>query len=71
MPPRGSATIAQRPAYGARCLAFALSMALSSAVSGPLYAAFGVESYAAMALVAIAGGICGRIASRAGAFVPH
>ena len=61
--PEGQAATAQ----GHLAIALSAVMALASAVSGLLYANFGVASYAAMALMAIAGGICGRVASRAGA----
>jgi PPP family 3-phenylpropionic acid transporter len=54
-------------AQGHLAIALSAAMAAASAVSGPLYAAYGVKSYAAMALAAIAGGVAGRIASRAGA----
>lgn len=61
--PAGQAATAQ----GYLAIALSAVMALASAVSGLLYANFGVASYAAMALVAVAGGICSRVASRAGA----
>jgi PPP family 3-phenylpropionic acid transporter len=64
--PDGQAATAQ----GHLAIALSLAMATASAISGPLYAAFGVRSYAAMALVAVAGGICARIARRSGAPVP-
>jgi PPP family 3-phenylpropionic acid transporter len=61
--PDGQAATAQ----GHLAIALSAMMALSSAISGPLYAAFGVESYAAMALVAVAGGIvCAGVANRMG-----
>ncbi|HSN32924.1 MAG TPA: MFS transporter [Ideonella sp.] len=61
--PPGQAARAQ----GYLAIALSATMALASAMSGLLYANFGVASYAVMALVAIAGGICSRVASRAGA----
>jgi MFS transporter, PPP family, 3-phenylpropionic acid transporter len=60
--PDGQAATAQ----GHLAIALSAVMAASSAVSGPLYAHYGVASYAAMALMAVAGGIAARIASRAG-----
>lgn len=64
--PEGQAATAQ----GHLAIAQSVVMAITSAASGPLYASFGAGSYAAMALVAVAGGICARIASRAGTVVP-
>jgi MFS transporter, PPP family, 3-phenylpropionic acid transporter len=61
--PAGRAATAQ----GHLAIALSAVMALASALSGLLYANFGVASYAVMALAAIAGGICSRVASRAGA----
>ena len=61
--PAGQAATAQ----GHLAIALSAVMALASALSGLLYANFGVASYAVMALAAIAGGICSRVASRAGA----
>ncbi|HEY5280390.1 MAG TPA: MFS transporter [Pseudolabrys sp.] len=60
--PDGQAATAQ----GHLAIALSAVMAAASAVSGPLYAHYGVASYAAMALMAVAGGIAARIASRAG-----
>jgi PPP family 3-phenylpropionic acid transporter len=64
--PEGQAAMAQ----GHLAIAQSVVMAITSAASGPLYASFGAGSYAAMALMAIAGGICARVASRPGAIVP-
>jgi PPP family 3-phenylpropionic acid transporter len=54
-------------AQGHLAIALSAVMAAASAVSGPLYARYGVASYAAMALMAVAGGVAARIAGRAGA----
>jgi len=54
-------------AQGHLAIALSAVMAAASAMSGPLYARYGVASYAAMALMAVAGGVAARIASRAGA----
>jgi PPP family 3-phenylpropionic acid transporter len=54
-------------AQGHLAIALSAVMAVTSAVSGPLYAQYGVASYAAMALMAVAGGVAARIAGRAGA----
>ncbi|MGN6572624.1 MAG: MFS transporter [Pseudolabrys sp.] len=54
-------------AQGYLAIALSAVMAVTSAASGPLYARFGAASFAAMALMAIAGGVAARIASRAGA----
>jgi PPP family 3-phenylpropionic acid transporter len=54
-------------AQGHLAIALSAVMAAASAISGPLYARYGVASYAAMALMAIAGGVAARIAGRAGA----
>lgn len=59
--PEGQAATAQ----GHLAIAQSVAMALLSALSGLLYANFGAASYAAMALAAVAGGICARIARRA------
>lgn len=59
--PEGQAATAQ----GHLAIAQSVAMALLSALSGVLYANFGAASYAAMALAAVAGGICARIARRA------
>jgi len=56
-------------AQGHLAIALSAVMAIASAVSGPLYAHYGVASYAAMALMAVAGGIAARVAGRAGAGV--
>lgn len=54
-------------AQGHLAIALSAVMAVTSALAGPLYARYGVASYAAMALMAIAGGVAARIAGRAGA----
>jgi PPP family 3-phenylpropionic acid transporter len=51
-------------AQGYLAVALGTSMAVSTAVSGVLYAAFGSLAYAAMALAAIAGGVAGYVAHR-------
>ena len=58
--PEGHAATAQ----GHLAIAQSITMALMSALSGLLYANFGAASYAAMALAAVAGGICARVAGR-------
>jgi PPP family 3-phenylpropionic acid transporter len=63
--PEGQAATAQ----GHLAIALSVAMAAASAAAGPLYAAFGVRSYAAMALAAVAGGICARVANRTGSVV--
>jgi PPP family 3-phenylpropionic acid transporter len=63
--PEGQAATAQ----GHLAIALSVAMAAASAAAGPLYAAFGVRSYAAMALAAVAGGICARVANRTGPVV--
>ena len=42
-------------------------MAGAIALSGSLYAGFGVRAYGAMALMAVAGGACALVTSRVGA----
>jgi PPP family 3-phenylpropionic acid transporter len=49
-------------AQGHLAIAQSVTMALMSALSGLLYANVGVAAYAAMALAAVAGGICARVA---------
>ena len=58
--PDGQAATAQ----GHLAIAQSITMALMSALAGLLYAKFGVAAYTAMALAAVAGGICARIAGR-------
>jgi PPP family 3-phenylpropionic acid transporter len=58
--PEGQAATAQ----GHLAIAQSLVMALMSALSGLLYANFGAAAYGAMALAAVAGGICARVAGR-------
>jgi PPP family 3-phenylpropionic acid transporter len=58
--PPGQAATAQ----GYLAIALGLAMAAATAVSGLLYEDFGGRAYAAMALVALAGGTCGFVAHR-------
>ncbi|HXD44732.1 MAG TPA: MFS transporter [Pseudolabrys sp.] len=58
-------------AQGHLAIALSAVMAGASALAGPLYAHYGVKSYAAMALMAVAGGVAARIAGRAGADMPR
>jgi PPP family 3-phenylpropionic acid transporter len=51
-------------AQGYFAIALGLAMAAASGLSGVLYAAFASRSYAAMALVAIGGGVCALVAQR-------
>lgn len=51
-------------AQGYLAIAMGLVMAATTAVSGLLFAAYGAASYGAMALAAIAGGVCALIAHR-------
>ena len=51
-------------AQGYLAIALGLAMAAAMAISGVLYGDFGSRAYAAMALVAIAGGACGFVAHR-------
>jgi PPP family 3-phenylpropionic acid transporter len=57
-------------AQGYFAIVLGLAMAAASGLSGMLYAAFAGRSYAAMALVAIAGGVCALIAQRSGRVAP-
>ena len=59
--PEGQAATAQ----GHLAMALSGTMALATALSGLLYANFGAAGYAAMALAAVAGGICAGVARRA------
>ena len=59
--PLGQAARAQ----GYLALAIGVAMAAAMGLSGVLYAAFGPEAYAAMALVAVVGGVCAAVAHRA------
>jgi PPP family 3-phenylpropionic acid transporter len=66
--PDGQAATAQ----GHLAIAQSVAMAAMSALSGLLYGSFGAASYAAMALAAVAGGICAGVARRAAIVdVPH
>jgi PPP family 3-phenylpropionic acid transporter len=58
--PAGQAARAQ----GWLAIALGLAMAASMAVSGWLYAKFGVTAYGAMALAAVVGGGCAAVAHR-------
>ena len=53
-------------AQGYLAIALAAAMAAATALSGVLYQAVGASSYAAMALVAVAGGACALILRRTG-----
>lgn len=53
-------------AQGYLAIALGAAMAAATSLSGVLYQAFGGLSYAAMALIAIAGGACGIVAQRTG-----
>lgn len=57
---RGRAATAQ----GQLAIALSVTMAGSAALSGVLFEAFGAASYAAMALMAVAGGACAFVARR-------
>ncbi|HZL30431.1 MAG TPA: MFS transporter [Pseudolabrys sp.] len=58
--PPGQAATAQ----GYLAIALGAVMAAATGLSGVLYGAFGVKAYAAMALVAVAGGACAAVAHR-------
>ncbi|HVZ54042.1 MAG TPA: MFS transporter [Pseudolabrys sp.] len=60
--PKGQAATAQ----GYLAIALAAAMAAATTLSGVLYQAAGPLSYAAMASIAVAGGLCALIAQRAG-----
>ena len=53
-------------AQGYLAIAQGLAMAGAMGISGVLYASFGNLAYAAMALAAVAGGVCALVAHRAG-----
>jgi PPP family 3-phenylpropionic acid transporter len=53
-------------AQGYLAIATGVAMAAAMGVSGLLYAAFGGVAYAAMALTAVAGGVCALVANRLG-----
>jgi PPP family 3-phenylpropionic acid transporter len=57
-------------AQGYLAIATGVAMAAAMGLSGMLYAAFGGGAYAAMALAAIAGGICALVADRLGRRTP-
>ena len=59
-PPGQSAT-----AQGYLAIALGVAMAGATGLSGWLYGAFGSRAYAAMALAAVAGGVCGYVADTA------
>jgi PPP family 3-phenylpropionic acid transporter len=52
-------------AQGYLAIAQGVAMAAATGLSGWLYGAFGSHAYAAMALAAVAGGVCGYVAHRA------
>jgi PPP family 3-phenylpropionic acid transporter len=58
--PQGQAATAQ----GYLAIAMGAAMAGAMGLSGVLYGAFGVKAYAAMALLAVAGGVCAGVAHR-------
>ncbi len=58
--PSGLAATAQ----GYYAIALGVVMAATMSLSGVLYAAYGARAYAAMALVALSGGLCGLAAQR-------
>jgi PPP family 3-phenylpropionic acid transporter len=51
-------------AQGYLAIALGVTMAAATGLSGWLYGAFGSRAYAAMALAAVAGGVCGYVADR-------
>jgi PPP family 3-phenylpropionic acid transporter len=51
-------------AQGYLAIALGVTMAAATGLSGWLYGAFGGRAYAAMALAAVAGGVCGYVADR-------
>ena len=51
-------------AQGHLAIALGVAMAAATGLSGWLYGAFGSRAYAAMALAAVAGGVCGYVAYR-------
>ncbi len=53
-------------AQGYLAIATGVAMAAAMGVSGLLYAASGGVAYAAMALTAVAGGVCALVANRLG-----
>jgi PPP family 3-phenylpropionic acid transporter len=53
-------------AQGYLAIALAAAMAAATALSGALYQAVGASSYAAMALIAVAGGACALVLHRTG-----
>lgn len=57
-------------AQGYLAIATGIAMAAAMSVSGLLYAAFGGAAYAAMALAAVAGGVCALVADRLGRRAP-
>jgi PPP family 3-phenylpropionic acid transporter len=60
--PHGQAARAQ----GYLAVAMGVVMAGVMGLAGVLYGAFGARAYAAMALAAVAGGVCAAVAHRAG-----
>jgi PPP family 3-phenylpropionic acid transporter len=57
-------------AQGHLTIALSAAMGIAAALSGVLFSSFGVASYAAMSLAAIAGGACALVAHRRGALMP-
>lgn len=64
--PQGQAAKAQ----GYLAIAIGVAMAGAMGLSGVLFGAFGAKAYAAMALAALAGGVCAAVAHRAGRVAP-
>jgi PPP family 3-phenylpropionic acid transporter len=60
--PQGQAARAQ----GYLAVAIGVAMAGAMGIAGMLYGAFGAKAYAAMALAALAGGVCAAVAHRTG-----
>ena len=67
MAPPGAAATAQ----GYFAVALGATMAVATALAGVLYGRFGSGAYAAMAVLAVAGGICALAARRAQRSLPH
>jgi PPP family 3-phenylpropionic acid transporter len=67
MAPPGAAATAQ----GYFAVALGATMAVATALAGVLYGRFGSGAYAAMAVLAVAGGLCALAARRAQRSLPH
>jgi PPP family 3-phenylpropionic acid transporter len=67
MAPPGAAATAQ----GYFAVALGATMAVATALAGVLYGRFGSGAYAAMAVLAVAGGLCALAARRAQRNLPH